>query len=72
MSVITHNLTFGKERRLLPPFKESGFPSPRLFIKKIAGWFRDPFFWSLYEAERSPDSKAMTKLFEDYAKANCA
>ena len=28
----------------------------------------DHFFWDLYEAERSPDSKAMTALFEAYGR----
>ena len=28
----THNFIFGKERRLFPPFKKSGFPSPRLLM----------------------------------------
>ena len=37
-------------------------------LKKISEWFKDPFFWSLYEAERSPDSKAMTVLFDEYSR----
>ena len=28
--------------------------------------YKDHFFWDLYEAQRSPDSKAMTMLFEQY------
>lgn len=27
---------------------------------------KDHFFWDLYEAQRSPDSKAMTNLFNQY------
>jgi len=37
-------------------------------LKKISEFFNDPFFWNLYEAERSPDSKAMTMLFEGLEK----
>ena len=37
-------------------------------IKKIANWFNDPFFWNLYDAERSPDTKELTKLYDIYAK----
>ena len=29
--------------------------------------YKDHFFWDLYEAQRSPDSKAMTILFERYS-----
>ena len=35
-------------------------------LKQIVSWFEDPFFWNLYEAERSPDSRAMTMLYEQF------
>ena len=35
-------------------------------MKKIITWFSEPFFWELIEAQHSPDSKAMTMLFEKY------
>lgn len=28
--------------------------------------YKNYFFWDLYEAQRSPDSKAMTMLFDKY------
>lgn len=41
------------------------------FVRKAAGavrdWFADPFFWDLYEAERSDDLQAMTRLYGKYS-----
>ena len=36
------------------------------FVKSL--FSGDHFFWDLYEAEHSPDSRAMTDLFEIYSK----
>ncbi len=36
-------------------------------LKSIFG--TDHFFFDLYEAERSPDRKAMTDLFDQYSRA---
>ena len=35
-------------------------------MKKFITWLRDPFFWELIEAQHSPDSQAMDRLFEKY------
>lgn len=41
------------------------------FMAKAAGavrdWFVDPLFWDLYDAERSDDLQAMTKLHNRYS-----
>ena len=36
-------------------------------LKAIANFFNDKFFWELLDAQHSPDSKAMTRLFEDFS-----
>ena len=36
------------------------------FLKIVSDFLFDPFFSDLYEAEKSPDSNAMTALFEKY------
>ena len=35
-------------------------------LHAIINFFNDPFFFDLYEAEHSPDSKSMTMLFDQY------
>ena len=41
------------------------------FVSRAAGavrdWFADPLFWDLYDAERSEDLQAMTKLHNRYS-----
>ncbi len=36
-------------------------------VCSVRDWFADPFFWDLYEAERSADSHAMSDLYRRYS-----
>ena len=35
-------------------------------MRKIIAWLCDPFFFELIEAQHSPDSQAMNRLYEKY------